>query len=268
MVEPHNLHGMVKPAFADASIFVERTLDALIPKPTGAQSRLFDAMRRQALNGADRFRAFLVLQSGRLFGVDRGALGRTAAAVECVQACFCTQQSQADADLARDALFAFAFNLVAAQEAHGDPFVRCELVSKLSQAMGHGGLAGGRAVARSLEGTIPTMHEVTRLERMKTAVLIVFSCEAGAILGKASPAARMALSNYGQELGLAFQIAEDLNANPDIVGASPSAARILGPERARAQARALASQAAQHLDLFDEKADLLRAAAEFVVARF
>jgi farnesyl diphosphate synthase len=114
---------------------------------------------------------------------------------------------------------------------------------------------------------------------MKTAALITFCCEAGAIMGKASAAARQALAAYGQEVGLAFQIADDLldlegDASETGKGVHKDAARgkatlvaVLGPERVRAQAEALVRQAASHLDLFDEKADLLRAAARFVVVR-
>src|SRR5258705_12035906 len=73
----------IEPAFAEAASFTEATLDALLPKPSGPEARLIEAMRYAALGGGKRLRAFLVLQSGRLFSVDRRALGRMAAAVEC-----------------------------------------------------------------------------------------------------------------------------------------------------------------------------------------
>jgi len=109
---------------------------------------------------------------------------------------------------------------------------------------------------------------------MKTAALVTFCCETGPIMGKASAAGRQALSGYGQELGLALQIAVDLavieretdNAHGQKHRVEASVASVLGPERARSQAQALAAQAATSLDMFDEKADLLRAAAFFVVS--
>ena len=131
----------------------------------------------------------------------------------------------------------------------------------------------------AFEHASPGLPEITRLQRMKTAALITFSCESGAILGRASAAARNALSAYGQDLGLAFQIVDDLldaegdparmgkAAGKDAGRGKPTVVSILGTERARAQAEALAAQAAGHLDLFDERADLLRAAADFVVSR-
>jgi farnesyl diphosphate synthase len=286
---------------AEAAGFVERALDALLPQPSGPEARLIEAMRYAALGGGKRLRGFLVLQSGLLFGVDAGALERVAAAVECVHAYSLVHDDlpamddddlrrgrptahkafdEATAILAGDALLTLAFGLISSPDAHGDPFVRCELVSRLAQAAGHAGMVGGQMMDMMLEGQSPAPQEVvTRLQRMKTAALITYSCEAGAILGKASSPLRNALSAYGQELGLAFQIADDLldeegdpaetgkAVHKDSARGKPTAVSILGRERARAQAQALAGQAQRHLDLFDEKADLLRAAADFVVGR-
>jgi farnesyl diphosphate synthase len=290
----------IEPAFAEAASFIEATLEALLPKPSGPESRLTEAMRYASLGGGKRLRAFLVLQSGRLFGVDRRALGRVAAAVECVHAYSLAHDDlpamdnddvrrgkpslhkaydEATAILAGDALLTLAFGLVASPEAHGDPFVRCELSLRLAAAAGHGGMVGGQMMDLSFEGKNPALPEITRLARMKTAALFTFACEAGAVMGKASASARQALMAYGQELGLAYQIADDLldlegsavetgkQVGKDEARGKATVAAVLGRERARAQAEALVAQAAAHLDLFDEKADLLRAAAHFVIAR-
>jgi farnesyl diphosphate synthase len=257
-------------------------------------------MRYATLNGGKRLRAFLVLQSGRLFGVDRRALGRVAAAVECLHAYSLVHDDlpamddddlrrgrptvhkafdEATAILAGDALLTLAFGLIASPEAHGDPFVRCELLSRLAHAAGHAGMVGGQMMDLAFEETDTPLPEITRLQRMKTAALITFCCEAGAIMGKASGSARQALAAYGQELGLAFQIADDLldlegnaletgkNVQKDAARGKATVVASMGAERARSQADALIRQAIRHLDLFDEKADLLRAAAQFVVTR-
>ena len=290
----------IEPAFAEAASFTEATLDALLPRPSGPEARLLEAMRYATMGGGKRLRAFFVLQSGRLFGVDRRALGRIAAAIECVHSYSLVHDDlpamddddvrrgkpslhkafdEATAILAGDGLLTLAFGLVSSPEAHGDPFVRCELISKLAHAAGHSGMVGGQMMDLALEGEHPPLPEITRLARMKTAALITFCCEAGAIMGKASGAARQALVAYGQEVGLAYQIADDLL---DVEGDASAAGKllqkdtsrgkatlvsVLGPERVRAQAEALVKQAAAHLDLFDEKADLLRAAARFVILR-
>jgi farnesyl diphosphate synthase len=280
----------IEPAFAEAASFIEATLDALLPKPSGPEARLMEAMRYAALGGGKRLHGFLVLQSGRLFGVDRRALGRVAAAVECLHAYSPLHDDLAAIDdgevhrnkpplhkafdpataiLAGDGLLTLAFGLIASPEAHGDPFVRCELIAKLAVAGGHSGVVGGQTMDMAFAGTTPPLPEITRLARMKTAALVTFCCEAGAIMGKASAAARQAIAAYGQELGLAHQIANDLSNSwspaSQTARVKATVVTVLGPERARAQAQALVTQAAGHLDLFDEKADLLRAAAQFVL---
>jgi farnesyl diphosphate synthase len=300
MSEIRNPQSMLGPALAEAAAFTERSLAALLPSPNGPEARLLEAMRYAALGGGKRLRAFLVQQTGRIFGVDRRPLGRVAAAVECVHAYSLVHDDlpamdddelrrgkptvhkafdEATAILAGDALLTLAFGLLGEPDTHGDPFVRCELVTRLAHAAGHAGMVGGQMMDIAFERAAPGLPEITRLQRMKTAALITFSCESGAILGRASAAARNALSAYGQDLGLAFQIVDDLldaegdparmgkAAGKDAGRGKPTVVSILGTERARAQADALAAQAAGHLDLFDERADLLRAAADFVVSR-
>ena len=291
---------LFEPALAEAAKLAEESLNALLPKPQGPEARLLEAMRYAALGGGKRLRAFLLMQSGGLFGVDRRSLGRAAAAVECVHAYSLVHDDlpamddddmrrgkpaahkafdEATAILAGDALLTLAFGLLSSAETHGDPFVRCELVSRLAHASGHAGMVGGQMMDIALEGTAPAPPQITRLQRMKTAALISYCCEAGAILGKASQPMRNALANFGNEIGLAFQIADDiLDAEGDAAEMGKATAKdaargkttvvaALGLERARAQAEAMSRQALRHLDLFDEKADLLRAAAGFVVAR-
>ena len=287
-------------ALADAAHFVEQSLEVLLPQPTGPEARLLEAMRYATLGGGKRLRGFLVIQSGGLFGVDRRGLARVAAAIECIHAYSLVHDDlpamddddlrrgkptvhkafdEATAILAGDALLTHAFGLISSPEAHGDPFVRCELVSRLALAAGSAGMVGGQMMDIAFEGKEIELPQITRLQRMKTAALIAFSCEAGAIMGKAAPPMRAALFNYGQELGLAFQVADDLlDAQGDAAQMGKAAQKdaelgkttvvsVMGVERARAQAEAMAGQAVRHLDLFDEKADLLRAAAQFVLQR-
>ena len=272
---PQGPENQVETAFGDAGVLISQTLDALLPKPAGPEARLLEAMRSSARTKDLALRAFLVLQAGGLFGVDQRVLGRVAAAVECVAA-RTRARGEADATdpdhaaLAGDALFAQAFALLASPECAGDPFVRCELVARLAHVAGHAGMIGGEALTLAFAGAEadPPLPELSRHQHMKTAALLSFCCEAGALLGRASPPARHALSVYGQDVGLALQIARDLDGAEGGAGQSraPTVVSALGAERAAAQAAALAAQAVRHLDLFDEKADLLRAAAGYVVA--
>jgi farnesyl diphosphate synthase len=289
-----------KSVLAESASFVEASLEALLPQAAGPEARLLEAMRYAALGGGKRLRGFLVLQSGLLFGVERRALGRAAAAVECVHAYSLVHDDlpamddddlrrgrptvhkafdEATAILAGDALLTLAFGLISSPQAHDDPAVRGELVSRLALAAGHAGMVGGQMMDMALEGQSPAEQEIARLQRMKTGALITYSCEAGAILGQAAQLQRNALTAYGDDLGLAFQIADDLldeegdaaetgkAVRKDAVRGKPTMVSILGLEGARARAAAVAQQASRHLDLFGEKADLLRAAADFVVAR-
>jgi farnesyl diphosphate synthase len=170
--------------------------------------------------------------------------------------------------------------VLAQPDTHGDPAVRCELVTALAQAAGAAGMVGGQMIDLLAEND-PTLDigAITRLQRLKTGALIAFSCEAGAILGKARIEQRLALRGYAHDLGLAFQIADDLldiegsaaetgkPVGSDAVAGKATFVTILGIERARAQAVHLVRQAVAHLDLFEKKADLLRQAADFVITR-
>ena len=290
----------IEPALNEVSVFMEDVLQEIMPEPAGPQARVIEAMRYATLEGGKRIRAFLVLQAGRLFGVDRRALSRVAAAIECVHAYSLVHDDlpamdnddvrrgrpathikfdEATAILAGDALLTHAFALLAAHETHPDPHVRSDLVLRLAQSSGFGGMVGGQMIDIGAKGTLDDIGQITRMQRLKTGALITFACEAGAIMGKASTQMRHALTNYAQDLGLAYQITDDLldvEGDPAVMG---KAARkdqkagkatfvtILGSERARAQAEMLASQAAAHLDVFDEKADLLRGLVSFVVNR-
>jgi farnesyl diphosphate synthase len=290
----------IEPALKEAGIFMEEALGELLPEPLGPQARVIEAMRYATLGGGKRVRAFLVLQSGRLFGVDRRALARVAAAVESVHAYSLVHDDlpamdnddmrrgkpsthkkfdEATAILAGDALLTHAFALLASQDTHPDPHVRCDLVARLAQAAGCHGMVGGQMIDIASQGDINEIGQITRLQRLKTGALISFACESGAIMGKASPHMRHALNNYAQDLGLAYQIADDLldaegdaremgkAARKDQKAGKATFVTILGNERARAQAELLATQAIAHLEVFDEKADLLRGISTYAVNR-
>jgi farnesyl diphosphate synthase len=181
--------------------------------------------------------------------------------------------------LAGDALLTHAFALLAGPETHPDPHVRSELVVRLTLAAGWNGMVGGQMMDIDAKGELTDIGQITRLQRMKTGALIAFAVDAGAIMGKASPQLRQVLANYAQDMGLAYQIADDLldvEGDPSLMGKAAGKDQragkatfvtILGPERARAQAQLLADQAAAHLEVFDEKADLLRGLAAYVVNR-
>ncbi len=289
---------------ADATSVATTLTDALIERllvvPPGLEARVYEAIRYSALAPGKRLRPLLVLAGARLFGVARLSALQVAGAVEMVHAYSLIHDDlpamdnsdlrrgrptchkafdEATAVLAGDGLLTMAFEVLAHPDTHGDPAVRCELVSALATAAGAPGMVGGQMIDLIAERQPLDIGAITRLQRMKTGALIAFACEAGAILGKAASELRIALRGYAHDLGLAFQIADDLldvegsaaeTGKP--VGADAAAGKatfvsILGVERARAQAGLLVDQAVAHLDLFEERAELLRQVARFVVNR-
>jgi farnesyl diphosphate synthase len=288
----------------DASSRVVALTDAVIDRlfavPSGLEARVYEAMRYAALAPGKRLRPLLVLASSRLFGVARRSALQVAAAIEMVHAYSlvhddlpamddsdlrrgrptCHKQfDEATAVLAGDGLLTMAFEVIADADTHGDAVVRCELIAALASAAGAAGMVGGQMIDLIAETRSLDIGEITRLQRMKTGALIAFACESGAILAKAPNEARLALRGYAHDLGLAFQIADDLldveGSATDLgkpVGADAAAGKatfvsILGAERARAQAELLVGQAVAHLDLFEQRAELLRQVARFVINR-
>ena len=288
-------------ALGETARLVDEALERLLPVPLGLEARVNEAMRYAALGPGKRLRPFLVMASAQLFGVGRRSALQVAAAIEMVHAYSLVHDDlpamdnsdlrrgrptvhkkfdDATAVLAGDGLLTMAFEVLARPETHGDPAVRVELIGALAHAAGKEGMVGGQMIDLLAEHrTDLDIGAITRLQRLKTGALIAFSCEAGPILGKASHEARLALRGYAHDLGLAFQIADDLL---DVEGSSDKTGKpvgqdaaagkatfvsILGVERARAQAELLVQQAVAHLEIFDNRTELLRQAARFVVER-
>ncbi len=288
-------------ALRDSALAVDAVIERLLTPPDGPEARVYDAMRYAALAPGKRLRPFLVLAGSHLFGVSARSALQVAAAIEMLHTyslihddlpamdnsdlrrgrATCHKQfDDATAILAGDGLLTLAFEVLADSDTHGDPAVRCELVQALAKAAGAAGMVGGQMIDLLAEHDASLdIGAITRLQRLKTGALFAFSCEAGGILGKASPEARKALVAYAHDMGLAFQIADDLldaegsaeetgkSVGRDAVAGKATFVSILGIDGARTQARALVDQANNHLAPFGEKADLMRQVAEFVVTR-
>jgi farnesyl diphosphate synthase len=294
--------GALKHAMAAAAKAIEAELDRLIPRGDGHERRVYDAMRYACLNGGKRLRPFLVLEGARLFDVPPPRALRAAAAIEFVH-CYSLvhddlpamddddlrrgrptthkQFDEATAILAGDGLLTLAFEVLAQPETHPDGAVRAELVAALAAGAGATGMVGGQMFDLEAEqrGRAFSLADITRLQSMKTGRLIGFACQAGAILGRAEQVQRKALAAYADDLGLAFQIADDLldaegteaevgkKVGKDAAAGKATFITHLGLDGARERARALALRAAGHLDLFGPKAQILADVARFVVER-
>jgi farnesyl diphosphate synthase len=288
-------------ALAACARAVEAELDRLLPKADGAPERqLFEAMRYAALGGGKRLRPFLVVAGADLFGASKPQSVRVGAAIELVHAYSLVHDDlpcmddddlrrgrptlhkrwdEATAVLAGDALLTLAFEALAHEATSADAAARAELVAGLARAAGANGMVGGQMLDMLGETARFGEAEIVRLQRLKTGAMISFSAEAGAILGRASEADRTSLRLFAHDLGLAFQIADDLldhrgeaaqvgkKTGKDAARGKATFVALMGEAHAEARARMLAHQAASHLDAFGARADVLRALAEFAITR-
>jgi farnesyl diphosphate synthase len=281
-------------------------LDGLFRDGNGPRSseRLAHALRHATLGGGKRVRPFLVVESAALFGVEPGAAIDAAAAVECVH-CYSLAHDDLPAMdndalrrgsptvwkafdewtaiLAGDALLTFAFEVLSRPEVHHDPSIRLDLVSGLARAAGAAGMVGGQALdleaGKLADQGAQTVARIRRMQGMKTGALISFSCEAGAILGAAAAQERAALRSYGDALGLAFQIADDLldaegdaamtgkRVAKDAAAGKATLVSLMGIDGARAELAQAAAQAVAALAPFGARGEILAEAAGFVARR-
>ena len=291
---------LLKSSLAQVQQDIDSAFDAYLPVPDDSRARLVEAMRHATIGGGKRVRPLLVVAVADLYRVDRSAAIAAGCAVEAIHSyslihddlpCMDDDElrhgkptvhrafDEATAVLAGDALHALAFDILTQNDVSSDPFVRSELVSVLARASGHEGMAGGQVMDMAADEEDYDLHQVTRLQQLKTGALLGASVEMGAILGRVPPEGRAHLRAYARDIGLAFQIADDLL---DVEGDEALAGKalrkdgeqgkatfvtLMGAEKAREQARALVDQAVGHLSGHGSDARLLEALARFVVER-
>ena len=288
------------PAIEALTATMDQRFDRLLAVPDDPRRRLYEAVRHATMGGGKRLRPLLVVAACDLFNVEKDRSLRLAIAVECVH-CYslvhddlpCMDDDamrrgkptvhiafdEATAVLTGDALLTLAFQILADEETHGDPRVRCELVAELARAAGLNGMVGGQAMDMAAQRDAFDLHTTTRLQQLKTGAMIAYCVDSGAIMGRASAEQRTHLRGYAHDLGLAFQIIDDLLdiegdavAVGKAVGKDAAASKAtlvshLGIEAARERASLLIDQAIMHLASFGREADLLRAIAGFAFNR-
>lgn len=297
---PRQASETLQEALQEAVIDVNKTISRLLPQTELAEARLYEAMRHGVLSGGKRLRPFMVMQSAKIFNCDPARARNVAAAVEFLH-CYSLvhddlpamdnsdlrrgvptvhmRYDEATAILAGDALLTLAFEVLASPDTHPDPNVRVELVRKLAEASGPQGMVGGQMLDLIGEEAEFDLGTISRMQRMKTGKLMAFACEAGAILGKADDVHKKALNNYAFDLGLAFQVTDDIldveqttvmtgkPANQDEKAGKSTFVSTMGKEQAKSRAEMLVQQACRHLKVFDGRADMLEELAKYVLQR-
>lgn len=291
---------MIDDAIAAIADEVDRCFDTVLTVPGDGRAPLYRAMRHAAIGGGKRLRPLLVVATAELFNVDRHMAIRTGTAIEAIHVYSLIHDDlpamddddmrrgkptvhkafdEATAILAGDALLALAFEMLASPETSTDPFVSAELVHAIAVASGPAGMAGGQALDIAAETGDFDLNDVARMQQMKTGALIAASVEAGAILGRIPPEGRTHIRAFARDIGLAFQITDDiLDLEGDeekagkALGKDDAAGKgtfpgLLGIEPARTHAATLVEQAEAHLAAYGREADLLRAIARYIVSR-
>ncbi|MFB0611329.1 polyprenyl synthetase family protein [Aurantiacibacter poecillastricola] len=279
---------------------VDACFDQLLPIPADARAPLIEAMRYAAIDGGKRVRPMLLVTVAEMYGASRDAAVRAGCAIEAIHVYSLIHDDlpcmddddmrrgkptlhrhydEATAVLAGDSLHALAFEILGGDLVSADPFIRIELVRALATASGHDGMAGGQMMDLAAEKQKFDLPGVTRLQQLKTGALLGAAVEMGAILAKVPEESRGHLRNYARDIGVAFQIADDLldeEGDEELAGKAlrkdadagkATFVSLMGVDGARAQAHALSEQAIGHLSGHGEEADLLRALAHFIVER-
>jgi farnesyl diphosphate synthase len=294
------LSGMLDAEASRVSAEVDDFFDRLLPLPGDTRDRLYEAMRHAAIGGGKRLRPLLTIAAAQLFPISREQALRVGCAIEAIHVYSlihddlpCMDDAdlrrgkptahkvygEAEAVLAGDSLHALAFEILAHQATHDDPWVRSDLVLELARAAGPAGMAGGQMMDLVAEGQELDLPSITRLQQLKTGALIEYSVEAACIMVRLTHEARTPYRGYARNIGLAFQIADDLidhsgdeaaagkRTGQDRQAGKATFVSVLGEERARQQASLLVDQAIEHLAEHGDEADLLRAIARFAIER-
>lgn len=278
-----------------AASLVEKRMLELLPSPQKfSDSKLALAMNYSALTKGKRIRPFLTLTTANIFSANMDAALDVAAVLEFIHiyslihddlpamddddfrrgepSCH-KKFDEATAILAGDSLLTFAFEILSDQKLKISSDIKCQLINNIAKAIGFEGMAGGQMLDLEAQNKTLSPQQIFQLHHLKTGKMLIAAIEAGAILGGADQAKKNALINYGTNIGLAFQIKDDIldfeehmlqsKTKPD----PASIVNLIGQKAALEKLDLLKKQAILDLDIFNEEANLLRDLAIFIVER-
>jgi len=281
---------------------VDEALDKLLVEIPYPENRVVEAMRYATIGGGKALRPFIVMETAQMFGIPFDKSVRVATALEMLHSyslihddlpCMdnddlrrgkpsCHKQfDEATAVLAGDGLLTRAFEVLAADTTWDNPAVRCELIHLLGNAAGYHGMVAGQMLDLLAENEDMelSLTDIIRLQSLKTGRMLVFAAEAGAVLGQASFEERQALKDFAADIGLAFQITDDIldiegavekvgkTLRKDVKAGKVTYVSLVGVDTAKQKAAELITKAIDSLKIFGEKADSLRELARFILTR-
>jgi len=291
---------MKLPAFFEEDrIAVDAHLDRLMPAETLQPPSIHQAMRYSVFAGGKRIRPILCLETARIFGADVSAAFYPGCAIEFIHTYSLIHDDlpaldnddlrrgkptchkkfgEAAAILAGDALLTLAFETIASAPAPADR--RVAMIAEISSAAGTiKGMVGGQVADLEAEGQRVSPETLEYIHRSKTAALIRASIASGALSAGAPPDDVARLRRFGEAIGWAFQVTDDIldveessatlgkTAGKDIAQQKATYPAVFGLPRSHEIASELANKAIAELQPFGDRADRLRAIAEFLVLR-
>ena len=283
--------------FAGCAKSVDATLESLLPLVETVPKNLHAAMRWSVFAGGKRFRPALVLAVGKMFGADSEKLRRTAAAIELIHTyslihddlpamddddlrrgrLTCHKKfDEATAILAGDVLQTLAF-LAIAEDANLSDKTRVKLIAELARSAAK--MVDGQQMDLEAEGVATNVTELENIHRNKTGAMISVSARSGAIIADANESELYAVTNYAENLGLLFQITDDIldatqtsetlgkTAGKDAAAEKATYVSLYGLDEANNLAIKIADKAMFNLNKINRDTELLRALAGFILNR-